>query len=90
MRRNVYDFASDVRRYVEVCLLTISELDLCKVAALTYWYGLNQIETVRQLFSSWKQAGGRSLGEAIALTRETAESLETHSHLGHQSPDSFS
>ena len=78
---NVYDFASDLRRYVEVCLPTLSEQDQSKVAALTYWYGLNQTETIRQLFSSWKQAGSRSLEEAIALTRETAESLETQAYL---------
>ena len=45
----MYDFASDLRRYVEVCLPTLSDIDHSKVAALTYWYGLNQTETIRHL-----------------------------------------
>ena len=45
----MYDFASDLRRYVEVYLPTLSDLDHSKVAALTYLFDLHQTETIRHL-----------------------------------------
>ena len=61
---------------------TLLDIDRSKVAALTYWSGFNQPVTIIKLFSSLKQTRSPSLEEAIALTREAAEALESHTFIG--------
>ena len=65
-------FASDLTNLVATCLPSLSLQDRSKVAALHFWRGIHQSETVRNLFGS-RKVTDRSLEKAIALARDTAE-----------------
>lgn len=78
---SVYDFASDLRNFVLVCLPGLSEQDRSRVAAIHYWRGLHQSEAIRHLFGNWK-GGERSLERALELTLDAAEPAEGHAYVG--------
>jgi transposase InsO family protein/predicted aspartyl protease len=80
---SIFDFASDLRRYVEAMLPDLSQQDRSRVAAIFFWPGLKQTEAIRHLFGAWKLRPDKSLEDAITMTRDCAEAEHATAFYAH-------